>query len=224
MDHIKQLKRSGLFSGYSEEEIKGILNNVSYQIKSYDKGELVKKEGDELTSLGIILSGQTAVTRRLGQDNDITVSELGPGQSIAEAAVFSKKDRYPATVKALDSCTVIFLQKSSILALLQTDPRFADGIIKMLSDRIILLNDTINLLSHPSIKEKLAYYLLTESKIKNSILFTINYTRSTLAEKLNIPRPSLSRVLSEMKHEGLIDYHKNTFKVVDIDELTKVIC
>lgn len=224
MDYIKQLKRSSLFFAYPEDELKKILSDMAYQIKTYDKGELIKKEGDELGSLGIILFGHTQVTRQLGPDKEITISRLGPGQSIAEAAVFSRKDKYPASVKALDLCVVFFLHKSSLEALLKTDNRFAGEIIRLLSDRIILLNETINLLSHSSIKEKLAYYLLSESKIRNTLLFTIGYSRNSLAEKLNMTRPSLSRVLSEMKHENLIDYHKNTFKIVDISALSKVIC
>lgn len=40
-----------------------------------------------------------------------------------------------------------------------------------------------------------------------------------MAELLNIPRPSLSRELIKMKEDGIIDYHKNKLKIIDIDLL-----
>ena len=42
-----------------------------------------------------------------------------------------------------------------------------------------------------------------------------------MAELLNIPRPSLSRELMKMKEEGMIDYHRNRLKILDMDLLEK---
>jgi Mn-dependent DtxR family transcriptional regulator len=44
-----------------------------------------------------------------------------------------------------------------------------------------------------------------------------------MAELINIPRPSLSRELIRMKEEGLIDFYKNRFKIVDIKALERIL-
>ena len=43
-----------------------------------------------------------------------------------------------------------------------------------------------------------------------------------MAEMLNIPRPSLSRELTNMKEDGLIDFYKNNIKILDLEGLKKV--
>lgn len=40
-----------------------------------------------------------------------------------------------------------------------------------------------------------------------------------MAELLNVPRPSLSRELTKMKDDNLIDFDKNQIKIFDIDQL-----
>jgi Mn-dependent DtxR family transcriptional regulator len=44
-----------------------------------------------------------------------------------------------------------------------------------------------------------------------------------MAELLNIPRPSLSRELIKMKQDGLIDFYKNRFKILDLKKLEKTL-
>ena len=46
--------------------------------------------------------------------------------------------------------------------------------------------------------------------------FKIPFDRQQMANYLNVDRSALSKELSKMKSEGLIDYHKNTFTVYSI--------
>ena len=50
-----------------------------------------------------------------------------------------------------------------------------------------------------------------------------NMTKQKLAETLGIPRPSLSRELINMKDIGIIDYYKDTIKILDLDSLFKIL-
>ena len=51
---------------------------------------------------------------------------------------------------------------------------------------------------------------------KQSSTFKIPFDRQQMADYLNVERSALSKELSKMKSEGLIDYHKNTFTVYSI--------
>nr|WP_242949572.1 helix-turn-helix domain-containing protein [Clostridium pasteurianum] len=44
-----------------------------------------------------------------------------------------------------------------------------------------------------------------------------------MAEELGIPRPSLSRELVNMKKDGLIDFHKNTFKILNLEAMEDIL-
>ena len=44
-----------------------------------------------------------------------------------------------------------------------------------------------------------------------------------MAEILNIPRTSLSREIKNMKVDKIIDYEKNTIKILSLEDLEEII-
>ena len=48
---------------------------------------------------------------------------------------------------------------------------------------------------------------------QNSRFITIPFNRQQMAGYLSLDRSALSKEFGKMKADGLIDYHKNTFKL-----------
>ena len=65
----------------------------------------------------------------------------------------------------------------------------------------------MKLLSQKSIADRIMFYLINEYKKTGNKKVSI-ISKEDLANKLNIPRPSLSRELINLKDEGLIDYNR----------------
>jgi Mn-dependent DtxR family transcriptional regulator len=63
------------------------------------------------------------------------------------------------------------------------------------------------------VREKILTYLRRIQIEENSSDIEIPFDRSAMAEYLNVERSALSRELSKMKTDGLIDYHKNRFTI-----------
>lgn len=84
--------------------------------------------------------------------------------------------------------------------------------VKILAEKILLLNGKIDILSKRSIREKtLSFLRLKGGGLKT---FKINYNREEMADFLCVDRSALSYELSKMKKEGLIDYKGNNFKIL----------
>jgi CRP/FNR family transcriptional regulator, dissimilatory nitrate respiration regulator len=223
MDTVQELLGSALFSGIPEDDLRNTLGSAVHSVREYGKGETVRSEGDEAESLGMILKGTVAIQKTLVSGNSITISRLEAGQTFGEAVIFSKKNTYPAAVVSVDGCSVFFLPKKCIMRLFAANPEFLNRYISILSDRIIMLSEIIEELSYGSIKEKIAGFLLREYRKTKDRIFTTGYSRSEMAEKLNIPRPSLSRELSKLRDAGLIDYQKSTFRINDPALLARIL-
>lgn len=86
-----------------------------------------------------------------------------------------------------------------------------------------MLSGRIELLSHSSIKEKIASFLLDEYKKQDTLNLHFEYTRKKMAEILNIPRPSLSRELNNMRNNKLIELDKNIINILDLRALENII-
>ena len=65
-----------------------------------------------------------------------------------------------------------------------------------------------------SIREKLLAYLSIQTQMQGTRYFEIPLGRVELAEYLCVDRSALTRELVKMKEDGLIDYHKNSFRIL----------
>ena len=60
---IKIIKKNQLFIGLSDENIRNVLKEIKYYIKSYSKGEIIAHEDDECGSLALVLDGVVEIQR-----------------------------------------------------------------------------------------------------------------------------------------------------------------
>jgi CRP-like cAMP-binding protein len=93
----------------------------------------------------------------------------------------------------------------------------------IVSDKALLLNRKVEYLTLKSLREKIAAYLLEQSKKTGTTTFMLPFTRHELADYLNVARPSLSRELGRMKAEGLIDFHGASVKITAVEALKRMV-
>ena len=63
-------------------------------------------------------------------------------------------------------------------------------------------------------REKLISYLSEQAKKQNSANFTIPFNRQQLADFLSLDRSAMSNELCKMRDEGLLEFDKNSFKLL----------
>ena len=61
--YIDVLKKSIIFNGLNDEEIKEILADLSPKKISYEKGNFIIRNGDSIKSFGTIISGKAIVIK-----------------------------------------------------------------------------------------------------------------------------------------------------------------
>ncbi len=217
--YIFQLIECVLFKGLKEKEILSILEKINYKIISYNKGDVIAIEGDECNSLGIILKGSIEVQKIFPSGQVTTINNFKDGNVFGESLVFTDKHTYPATISAMETSEIMFIEREDIIKLAMLNKTILTNFVRLLSHRILMLNDRISNLSQDSIRKKIANFLLSEYRKQESYIISIPYSRKKMAELLNVPRPSLSRELVKMQDDNLISFDKNTIKIIDIDQL-----
>ena len=95
--------------------------------------------------------------------------------------------------------------------------------MRTISDKYFLLSRRVDLLVLKSLRAKVCAYLLSEAELHHSLTFTIPYSRLQLADYLNCDRSALSRELSQMQREGLLDTYRSSFKLMDPEALKRMI-
>ena len=219
--YLDSLSKSILFKDVPKAEIISLVSNIPYSIKNFNKEDVIAIEGDDCNSLSIILVGNIEIHKPFPSGKIVTINYFEAGNVFGEALVFSDNNVYPSTIMATTDCEIMYIHRDDIVNLMRLNNQVLSNFVSVLSNRILMLNERITNLSYDSIRKKVANLILLEySKQKNKYL-VLPFCRKKMAELLNIPRPSLSRELMKMKEEGIIDYHKNRLKILDMDLLEK---
>ena len=217
------LKNSDLFKNLTEKEVEEILeNSFSTKIK-YKKGQILSHEGEICTSLGIILEGTIEMQRIYCNGKYIVLKKLSKGEAFGEALVFSEKALYPATVLAVKDCLIMYIKKEDVLKLCFENKKILENFMRILSDKVLMLNKKIKNISFKSVKEKVSNYTLEESMLQNTNIINLNESKEDIAAKLGIPRPSFSRELMKLKTLEIIDFNRKTIKIINKEELENIL-
>jgi CRP-like cAMP-binding protein len=146
------------------------------------------------------------------------------GGMFGEMVAFSSMKVWPATVVAETNCTILSLKPEIIINHCQKmcvgHKQLMLNMLELVSNKALGLNRKVNYLSIKSMRGKLSKFLMEEYSKTSKTMFEIEFNRNELSEFLHVSRPSMSRELSRMKEEGIIDYYQATFKLLNIEALS----
>jgi CRP-like cAMP-binding protein len=220
MNNINSLCQSRLFSGISKNDIPPMLKCLSATRKEYAKDEMVVREGDFVDDVGIILQGTAQSTKLNVKGKQIIVSLHYPGGYTAVLTAASRGRRCPMSVQAIEPLEVLFIPIQSILSpctklgMAQAHEQLLGNLFDSIAERALELHDRNDCLIMPTIRDKVLTYLTRVLREAGTETFTIPFDREAMAEYLDVDRSALSRELSWMKRDGLIDFYRNEFKLL----------
>jgi CRP-like cAMP-binding protein len=216
---VGRLEENEFFKNVSQEEIKKIMSDIGYIIKTYKKGEIIASEEEKCNSLGFVLEGTIEIQRIYLSGKQIVLSRFSHGDVFGEALIFSDASNYPATVVALSEVTVLYINKPDILKLCTAEEKILNNFMSALSNKILMLNSKIKNISFKSVKHKVINYILEKVRDKHSETIHLSESKEEIAAALGIPRPSLSRELMNLRDLEYIEFDRNTIKILKLEEL-----
>ena len=222
MENILPLLRStSLFTGIEDDALRVLLSELGAVIRSYGKGEALVQAGMPSRRVGIVLTGSIEAYRPAPGGARVPITRMGPGGVFGDVLGGSSLDS-PVTVVAASSCEVLLFPYERLLL---SDGSAAhqqalQNLVRTISDKYFLLSRRVDLLVLKSLRAKVCAYLLSEAEQQGSLTFSI---RIQLADYLNCDRSALSRELSLMQRDGLLDTYRSSFKLLQPDALRQMV-
>lgn len=210
-----------LFKNLNKDEIIDICNSISTKVVKYHKNEMIFDEGDHCEALSIILSGKVELSTYFISGDVSNLITLNPSDIFGEAILFSHLNDYPISVTSLANTEILMLTKADIIHIMEEHPHFSENYLALLSKKLLFLNDKFKLLSLSSIRGKIAHVLIKLSKEQKTKKVKLPFSKEKMALHICTRRPSLSRELSKMKSDGLIDYEKSFVTILDYEGLVE---
>ena len=210
---LEALKESVVFNKIQRENIKKILEETKYEIKTYSPNETIAFRGDEVKGLYLILKGTLSTEMLTEEGNVIKIEELVKSDVIASAFIFGNKNCFPVDLKAKEKAEVLFIERKEFLKLLFSQEQILENFLNEISNKTQLLTTKIwNNFNNKTIKKKFCNYVNRKQEKGEFIIENLG----ALAEFFGVERPSLSRVLSDLvKDKKLERIGRNRYKILD---------
>ena len=216
MDNHAVLENTPLFQGVGRERLPALLKYLSAWQRAYEKDEMILYEGDSVDHVGVLLTGSVRSIKTDMTGKQVIVALVEPGGYIGVLLAASRRRKSPVSVQAAEAAEVLFIPFDNILN--RTDCPEHAALLKNLFDglaeKALVLHDRNDCLIKPTIREKVLTYLSMEAARAGSDSFDIPFGRGAMAEYLDVNSSALSRELSWMKRDGLIDFQRNRFKLI----------
>lgn len=209
--YIYQMLHNHLFMGFEQEEIEHVLTCTNSHMKSFSKDEIID-DIHEFLSVIVLLEGEIKI---FSQDPDGNKSVHMYLDAKDGLPLYSSSFR-DCHIEAHTACTLLLIPYQSMIKKCTTSctykPRLHFNLLDTTSQVNHLLMEKLNILAHKKTKERILYYLQLQFEKHHSNVILLPLNRNEFAEYLNVDRSALSRELSQLKKEGIIDFDKNIFK------------
>lgn len=211
------LKKTSLFRGTSEEELPTLLDCLAPTTREYAKNELILRQGEDVSAVGLVLSGRAQVIEEDFWGNRSILADAWPGDLFAEAYAFLPGERLRVSVVAAEPTSVMLLDSKRMLEVCSSACRFHTRLVQNVlaesARKNLALTRKVSHMSKRSTREKLLSYLSGQALGAGSDAFEIPFNRQQLADYLCVDRSAMSSELCKMRDEGLLVFDKNRFQL-----------
>lgn len=223
---INEIKNNLLFAKMDDNEIMSILKCSKASVENFSENQMIFEKDHSVKNLGILIEGELNLVSQKYNGTRVIVTTLEKGDLFGEALIFASSDNSPYDLISMGKSKVllipnkIFINMCSIAC--DCHNQLISNMLTILSNKIVMLNSKMSILNAESLKGRIAVYLLSLQKKANTMIFDIPMNRQELAEFLNVKRPSLSRELSNMQRDNIIEIYRSSVKIRDIKKLREL--
>lgn len=220
-DHIIKLRDQLLFSGLSDHEIFMFIHHSKPDYMQLNKDSSIRIANKYSHMIGLVFSGGTYVYTVDYSGNKTLLKSIKTGES--SGTLYAMFDYYNALIEltASEDCEILFIAPETLfiseekLAVIQQ--KILVNMLASQRQTFLEISEHLACLSKRSIKEKVLHFIKIYCEREHSYTVNIPFSREELANYLAVDRASLSRTLSELKKDGIIDFKKKYFTLFKSD-------
>lgn len=184
-----------MFAGADKDVLNNFLLNAPHKISSFRKGDIVVMQDSPCRSLMLLCQGSLSARMTNSEGKEVTIEILHAPEILAPAFLYASENKFPVTLQAEEDIKIWSLSKDEFLRMMETDTRVLRNFLRNISDRSLFLSRKLNEFALQSLSTRIIGYLKRNEVINNV---------QDVAFIMGVARPSLSRTLSSMVDQGLL--------------------
>ncbi|CAK9889588.1 MULTISPECIES: Crp/Fnr family transcriptional regulator [Pseudomonas] len=210
------LRRHHLFNQLPEKVFEGVC--ALAMLRRLSCHDTLMHQGDPAKRFFLLVSGQIKLYRLSADGQEHLVEIIQPGQTFAEALLFSQARSYPVTATALKDCVLISIDGAHYRNALEDQPQVCLAILASMSIHLHQRLKDIDTLTSASASRRVINFLLQECDPDSGRL-ELQISKRLVASKLGIQPETFSRTLHRLVESGLIAMERRNIHILAADEL-----
>ena len=203
------LRKSELFLDLDLEAILHIVNCLKGYIRIYKSGSVVLPYGSKTEYAGVVLSGKLALVIPEADGSETNMGNIAESGFFACANACIQGQKYLASAVA-----ILFLKLSNLFESYAIKCQYASmmtvNVLRQIAEEKVIQDKRIRVMGQKSIRAKLISYIEEFLTDINNGIKTMN--NQELANFLGVDRSALSREISRMRKEGLLEQNELKIK------------
>lgn len=193
--------------------------------QEYAKGEIIFREGLTATGLYCVHSGKIKVIKSSGEGKEQIVRLAKGGDMLGYHSLLAGL-AYSATAVALEPCVVCHIPRADFFRVWQSNLQFAAALMQMMAKSLRDAEVRLLHLAYKPVRERVAEALVllyhTFSTADDTQPFAISIARDDLAALVGTAKETATRLLSDLKDEGIIATRGSQVTILKIKDLTRI--
>jgi len=213
----------GIFRDLPLELLQQLSNARIYN--TYKAHQVIFYEGNQPFGIFGICSGRVKIYKSDALGHQQIIRIVGAGDLIGYRCILANEP-YTATAETLSDVEACFIDKKNFFKFIEQAPQTAFNIMQSLATDLRSAEEKHIKLVHKNVRERFAELLLNFSiqygkKCPQGIELGIQLSRDEMAGIIGSSSESVIRMMSEFKHERMIDVHRRKIILLNLPLLKK---
>lgn len=201
---MEELLEMPLFRNCDPGSASEILDRHPGRFNRYAKGDIIAMQGYACRALYLLGSGSVYAKMISEEGKEFTLDTLSAPEALASAFVFSSDGIFPVTIIASTDCGIWTIGRDTLAMLLEQDKAILSNYLKIISDHSMFLSRRLHEFALQTLASRITSYIERNGPIENM---------REVAFILGVARPSLSRTISQLVAQGVLERSGNTYRL-----------
>ena len=211
-----------LFTDLNRPELERLA--LGCQLRRLSRGDTVFRVGEPCEEFHVTVTGQVKLFAISPAGQEKVIELVGPGNSFAEALMFTGKP-YIVNAQALTDSLLLTVKKEAVVGEIERDPRFAMRMLAGISRRLHGLVHDVEAYALHSGVQRVIGYLLRDQQVEDCatgevVTVSLPVSKATIASRLSLTPEYFSRVLHELEAAGMVRIDKRDVHILDPKRLS----
>jgi CRP-like cAMP-binding protein len=213
---VDYLSETDLFQDMTARDLEQLERSTT--MTTCSRGTVFYTPGETGEVLFILKQGRVSLYRMTAEGKKLVTATVEPGTVFGEMSLIGQ-GMVDSFAEAADDCTLCVMSRIDVEQLLRDHPSVSIRLLELLARRLDAAEERLADVAYKSVPARIAITLLRLSGDRGA---PVRLSHQDIADMVGTYRETATRILNEMRSEGLVELKRMLIEIVDRNGLEKL--